>query len=74
VGANSIRRFEQLVMIPVWTYGAWVGVATLSGAFTYEIPWGLLAAGVIARSLPLIAMVVIFHRRIVAGLAAGAGK
>ena len=51
-----------------------VGLATLSGAFTYEIPWGLLAAGVIASSLPLIALVVIFQRRIVAGLTAGAGK
>ena len=51
-----------------------VGVATLSGAFTYEIPWGLLAAGVIASSLPLIALVVIFQKRIVAGLTAGAGK
>jgi ABC-type glycerol-3-phosphate transport system permease component len=51
-----------------------VGVATLSGAFTYVIPWGLLAAGVIASSLPLIALVVIFQRRIVAGLTAGAGR
>lgn len=50
------------------------GVATLSGAFTYEIPWGLLAAGVIASSLPLIALVLIFQKRIVAGLTAGAGK
>ncbi len=51
-----------------------VGVATLSGAFTYEIPWGLLAAGVVASSLPLILLVIIFQRRIVAGLTAGAGK
>ena len=51
-----------------------VGVATLSGAFTYEIPWGLLAAGVIASSLPLILLVIVFQRRIVAGLTAGASK
>ncbi len=51
-----------------------VGVATLSGAFAYETPWGLLAAGVMASSLPLIALVVIFQKRIVAGLTAGAGK
>ena len=51
-----------------------VGVATLSGAFTYEIPLQLLAAWSIASSLPLIALVVIFQRRIVAGLMAGAGK
>jgi multiple sugar transport system permease protein len=51
-----------------------VGVATLSGAFAYEIPWGQMAAGVIASSLPLIALVICFQRKIVAGLTAGAVK
>ncbi|MGH9681664.1 MAG: carbohydrate ABC transporter permease, partial [Candidatus Acidiferrales bacterium] len=51
-----------------------VGVATLSGAFTYETPWGLLAAGVIACSLPLILLVTVFQRKLVAGLTAGSGK
>jgi multiple sugar transport system permease protein len=51
-----------------------VGVATLSGAFSQEIPWGLLAAGVMVSSLPLIVLVMIFQKRIVAGLTAGTGK
>lgn len=51
-----------------------LGVATLSGAFTYEIPWGQIAAGVIASSLPLILLVIVFQRKIVAGLTAGAVK
>jgi trehalose/maltose transport system permease protein len=51
-----------------------LGVATLSGAFTYEIPWGQIAAGVVASSAPLIVLLVIFQRRIVAGLTAGAVK
>jgi ABC-type glycerol-3-phosphate transport system permease component len=51
-----------------------VGTATLSGAFAFEIPWGLLAAGVIASSIPLVILVVVFQKRIVAGLTAGAGK
>jgi multiple sugar transport system permease protein len=51
-----------------------VGVATLSGAFTYEIPWGQIAAGVIASSIPLILLLVFFQRKIVAGLTAGAVK
>jgi multiple sugar transport system permease protein len=51
-----------------------VGTATLSSAFAEEISWGLLAAGVMASSLPLIALVLIFQRRIVAGLTAGAGR
>jgi ABC-type glycerol-3-phosphate transport system permease component len=50
------------------------GVATLSGAFAYEIPWGLLAAGVVVSALPLIVLVVIFQKRIVNGLTAGSVK
>lgn len=48
-----------------------VGTATLSGAFTYEVPWGLLAAAVVVSSLPLIVVVLIFQNRIVEGLTAG---
>jgi len=51
-----------------------LGVATLSGAFAEEIPYGQIAAGVIASSVPLILLVLIFQRRIVAGLTAGAVK
>jgi len=48
-----------------------VAVATLSGAFVYQIPWGLIAAGVIASSLPLIVLTIFFQEKIVAGLTAG---
>jgi multiple sugar transport system permease protein len=51
-----------------------LGVATLSGAFMYETPWGQIAAGVIASSAPLILLASIFQRRIVAGLTTGAVK
>lgn len=51
-----------------------VGLATLSGAFSYQIPWGLLAAGVIASSAPLIVLALLFQRKIVEGLTAGALK
>jgi multiple sugar transport system permease protein len=51
-----------------------VGVATLSGAYAYDIPWGLLAAGIVASTLPLIAAVAVFQKRIVAGLTAGGVK
>jgi multiple sugar transport system permease protein len=51
-----------------------VGVATLSGAFTFEIPWGQIAAGVIASALPLVILLAVFQRKIVAGLTAGAVK
>jgi trehalose/maltose transport system permease protein len=49
-----------------------VGVATLSGAFTYDIPWGQLAARVIARCDA--AGPSIFQRQIASGLTAGAVK
>jgi trehalose/maltose transport system permease protein len=51
-----------------------VGVATLSGALTYEIPWGQIAAGVIASSVPLILLLFFFQRKIVQGLTAGSVK
>jgi len=48
-----------------------VAVATLSGAFVYQIPWGLIAAGVVTSSLPLIVLAVLFQKKIVSGLTAG---
>jgi ABC-type glycerol-3-phosphate transport system permease component len=51
-----------------------LGIATLSGAFAEQIPYGQIAAGVIASSIPLIVLVALFQRRIVAGLTAGALK
>jgi len=51
-----------------------LGVATLSGAFAEQTPYGLIAAGVIASSVPLVFLVIIFQRWIVAGLTAGAVK
>jgi trehalose/maltose transport system permease protein len=51
-----------------------VAVASLSGAFVYQVPWGLIAAGVIASSAPLVVLVGLFQKRIVAGLTAGAVK
>lgn len=51
-----------------------VGVATLSGAFAYEIPWGLLAAGIVVSTAPLIIAAALFQRQITAGLTAGGVK
>jgi trehalose/maltose transport system permease protein len=51
-----------------------VAVATLSGAFVYQIPWGLIAAGVITSSLPLIVLTIVFQKKIVSGLTAGSSR
>lgn len=50
------------------------GIATLSGTTVHETPWGPIAAAVVVSTIPLILLVVIFQRRIVQGLTAGATK
>ncbi len=50
------------------------GIASVSGASLYEIPWGQLSAAVVLATLPLIALVLLFQRRIVSGLTRGALK
>ncbi len=49
-----------------------VGIALFQGEFT--MPWGELAAASVLATLPLVLLVVLFQRRIVAGLSAGAVK
>lgn len=55
-------------------YTAPVGVALLAGASVYEVPWGQISAAVVVTTLPLVLAVLLFQRRIVAGLTAGALK
>ena len=40
----------------------------------FEIPWGTIMAGTVIVTIPLIVLVLIFQRRIIAGLTAGAVK
>jgi len=51
-----------------------VGIAMLSGASWYEIPWDQISAATVLTTLPLVVFVVIFQRKIVEGLTAGALK
>ena len=51
-----------------------VAIALMSGASQYELPWGNLMAASVIVTLPLVALVLAFQRRIVAGLTAGAIK
>jgi multiple sugar transport system permease protein len=51
-----------------------VAISKFTGATTYETPFGSqMAAGVLV-TVPLVVMVLVFQRRIVAGLTAGAAK
>ena len=51
-----------------------VAIAMLSGASTQEIPWGNIMAASVIVTVPLIVLVLIFQRKIVAGLTAGGVK
>ena len=51
-----------------------VAIALMSGASRYELPWGNIMAASVIVTVPLIALVPVFQRRIVAGLTAGAIK
>ncbi len=51
-----------------------VAIALLSGATQFELPWGMIMAASVIVTVPLIVLVLVFQRRIVAGLTAGAVK
>ena len=51
-----------------------VAIGLLSGASAQEIPWGPIMAASVIVTVPLIVLVLIFQRKIVAGLTAGGVK
>jgi trehalose/maltose transport system permease protein len=51
-----------------------VAIALISGASHFELPWGRVMAASVIVTVPLVVLVLIFQRRIVAGLTAGAVK
>jgi len=51
-----------------------VAIALISGASTQELPWGNIMAASVTVTVPLILLVLVFQRKIVSGLAAGAVK
>ncbi len=51
-----------------------VAAAQLGGSSVFEIPYGAIAAATVVGTLPLVLLVLLFQRRIVQGLTAGAVK
>jgi trehalose/maltose transport system permease protein len=51
-----------------------VAIALISGASSFELPWGRIMAASVVVTVPLILLVLVFQRRIVSGLTAGAVK
>jgi len=51
-----------------------VGISLIAGATAYEIPWGSIMAASVIVTLPLLGLVLVFQKKIVSGLTAGAVK
>jgi trehalose/maltose transport system permease protein len=49
-------------------------VATFTGRTEFELPWGSIMAASVVLTVPLVLLVMIFQRKIMAGLTAGAVK
>lgn len=49
-------------------------IANYAGGTTHEVPWGPILAASIIVTLPLVLLVLVFQKRIIAGLTAGAVK
>ena len=51
-----------------------VAIALLSGATQHETPWGIIMAASVMVTVPLVVLVLVFQKKIVSGLTAGAVK
>ena len=51
-----------------------VGISLISADTAFEIPWGSIMAASVIVTLPLLLMVLVFQKKIVSGLTAGAVK
>jgi trehalose/maltose transport system permease protein len=51
-----------------------VAIALITGASQHELPWGNIMAASVIVTVPLVVLVLVFQRKIVAGLTAGAVK
>lgn len=51
-----------------------VSISLISGASKYDIPWGNIMAASVLVTVPLILLVLVFQKKIVSGLTAGAVK
>lgn len=51
-----------------------VSISLITGATAYEVPWGSIMAASVIVTVPLVILVLLFQRKIVSGLTAGAVK
>lgn len=74
IGAWNEFMFALTFVISAENRTVPVAIALLQGASQYELPWGSIMAASVTVTLPIIVMVLIFQKRIVSGLTAGAVK
>ncbi len=69
---------DYMIALPFGTrpemYTAIVAVSKFTGAYGFDTPWGTIMAAGVMITVPLLVAVLIFQRRIVAGLTAGGVK
>jgi trehalose/maltose transport system permease protein len=51
-----------------------VGLGLIAGDNTFELPWGSIMAASVIVTIPLLLLVLVFQRKIISGLTAGAVK
>jgi trehalose/maltose transport system permease protein len=74
IGAWNEFLFALTFSIDNTTRTVPVAIALLSGASQHEIPWGAIMAASVLVTVPLVFLVLVFQRKIVAGLTAGGVK
>lgn len=74
IGAWNEFMFALTFIISTENRTVPVAIGMLQGASQYELPWGNIMAASVVVTVPIIALVLIFQKRIVSGLTAGAVK
>jgi trehalose/maltose transport system permease protein len=74
IGAWNEFMFALTFVISAENRTVPVAIGLLQGASQYELPWGSIMAASVTVTLPIIVLVLIFQKRIVSGLTAGAVK
>lgn len=74
IGAWNEFMFALTFIISTESRTVPVAIGLLQGASQYELPWGNIMAASVVVTVPIIALVLIFQKRIVSGLTAGAVK
>ena len=73
-GPHSFKCIPRKVGVPFCTNTAVVAISKFTGQYGFDTPWGTIMAAGVVLTIPLIILVLVFQRRIVAGLTAGGVK